>query len=74
MESLAALRQLAYRYALAVDSRNIDDLVGLFVPAVRVGRDQTGRPALHEWFSAHAAQLDDIHPHGGEPHRGLRRC
>ncbi len=52
MESLAALQQLAYRYALAVDSRNIDDLVELFVPDVRVGRDQTGRPALHEWFSA----------------------
>jgi SnoaL-like domain len=52
MESLAALRQLAYRYALAVDTRDLDDLVGLFVPDVRVGRDQTGRPALHEWFSA----------------------
>ncbi len=52
MESLAELRQLAFRYALAVDSRNIDDLVGLFVPDVRVGRDLIGREALHDWFSA----------------------
>ena len=32
------IRQLAYRYALAVDSRDIDLLVSLFVPDVKVGR------------------------------------
>lgn len=50
MESLAAIRQLAYRYALAVDSRDIDSLVALFVPDVQVGRDQRGRAALGAWF------------------------
>jgi len=50
MESLAAIRQLPYRYALALDSRNMDDLVALFVPDVRVGRDQRGREALKTWF------------------------
>ena len=37
LESLAEIRQLPYRYALAVDSRDMDALVGLFVPDVRVG-------------------------------------
>ena len=32
------IRQLAYRYALATDSRDIDALVDLFVEDVRVGR------------------------------------
>jgi ketosteroid isomerase-like protein len=45
-----AIRQLAYRYAWAVDSRDLDTLVGLFVPDVRVGRDANGREALRESF------------------------
>ena len=44
------IRQLAARYALAVDSRDLDTLVGLFVPDVRVGRDRTGRSALRDDF------------------------
>lgn len=50
MESLAAIRQLSYRYAVALDSRNIDDLVDLFVPDVRVGRQERGRDALKRWY------------------------
>ncbi len=50
MESLASIRQLPYRYALALDSRNMDDLVALFVPDVRVGREERGRGALKAWF------------------------
>jgi hypothetical protein len=50
-ESIANLRQLLYRYALAIDSRDIDTLVELFVPDVRVGRDLQGRDALHSWFT-----------------------
>ena len=46
------IRQLAARYALAIDSRNLDALVGLFVPDVRVGRDRVGRAALREDFDA----------------------
>ena len=38
LESLAAIRQLPYRYTLGVASRYMDLLVDLFVPDVRVGR------------------------------------
>jgi hypothetical protein len=51
MESLADIRQLPYRYALAIDSRDMDALVDLFVPDVRVGRDEIGRDALKRWFT-----------------------
>jgi hypothetical protein len=51
MESLAAIRQLPMRYGLYVDSRNMDALVDLFVPDVRVGRDQVGREALKRWYT-----------------------
>lgn len=44
------IRQLAYRYALAVDSRDIDTLVELFVEDVRVGGDASGREALRRDF------------------------
>jgi hypothetical protein len=50
LESLDAIRQLAHRYALAVDARNLDDLVELFVEDVRVGRHADGRRALRAWF------------------------
>jgi SnoaL-like domain len=79
MESLAAIRQLAVRYALALDSRDMDALVELFIPDVRVGRDETGRDALKRWFIAtmrrprtsvhfvgnHIVDFDDVdHAHG----------
>jgi ketosteroid isomerase-like protein len=44
------IRQLAYRYALAIDVRDLDALVALFVPDVRVGRTHSGRDALRESF------------------------
>ena len=44
------IRQLACRYALAVDSRDIDSLVSLFVSDVRVGRHASGRDALRDSF------------------------
>jgi ketosteroid isomerase-like protein len=46
------IRQLAARYALAVDSRDIDALVELFVDDVRVGRDGHGREALKRSFDS----------------------
>jgi hypothetical protein len=52
LESLAAIRQLAVRYAQAVDARDLDELVSLFVPDVRVGREHQGRAALRSWFAA----------------------
>jgi hypothetical protein len=51
MESLAAIQQLAYRYGLAVDSRDMDALVALFRPDVRVGPEHSGREALKEWYA-----------------------
>lgn len=46
------IRMLASRYATAVDGRDLDRLVQLFVPDVRVGRDATGRAALRDAFAA----------------------
>ena len=44
------IRQLVSRYALYMDSRDLDRLVALFVPDVRVGRERTGRAALRADF------------------------
>ncbi|MDE3203012.1 MAG: nuclear transport factor 2 family protein [Acidobacteriota bacterium] len=51
LESLAAIQQLPYRYGVAIDSRDMDMMVDLFVADVRVGRDQTGRDALKRWYT-----------------------
>ena len=45
------IRQLAYRYAWAVDTRDLDLLVSLFVPDVRVGRDASGPDALRAFWA-----------------------
>ena len=50
LESLAEIRQLPVRYALALDSRDMEMMVSLFTPDVRVGREASGRAALREWF------------------------
>ena len=52
LESLASIRQLPVRYALALDSRDMDALVDLFVEDVRVGKEQHGRAALRAWYDA----------------------
>lgn len=52
------IRQLASRYAIALNHRDLDALAELFVPDVRVGRDVFGRDALKQDF---AAQLRDGH-------------
>lgn len=44
------IRQLAARYAVAVDARDLDALVALFVPDVQVGADRSGRAALRADF------------------------
>lgn len=56
MDALARLlardeiRELAHRYAVALDARDLDALVALFVEDVRVGRDASGREALRSDF------------------------
>ncbi len=52
------IRQLASRYAVALNHRNLDALVELFVADVRVGRDDVGRESLKQNM---AAQLRDGH-------------
>jgi hypothetical protein len=51
LEAYEQIRQLAARYALALDSRDIDELVMLFVEDVEVPDGETGRAALGAWFS-----------------------
>ena len=46
------IRQLASRYAVYLDARDIDSLVQLYVPDVRVSRDVSGRDALRELFDS----------------------
>ena len=43
LESLDAIRQLAGRYSLSLDMRDMDAHVNLFAPDIRVGRDKVGR-------------------------------
>jgi hypothetical protein len=48
LESRLAIQQLPIRYAMAVDGRDIDTWVSLFVPDVQVGPDSHGHEALRE--------------------------
>jgi hypothetical protein len=41
-----SIRQLAARYAVAVDAKDSETIAGLFVPDVRAGEGRTGRAAL----------------------------
>ena len=50
IEAQLAIQQLPPRYALAVDSRNLDALVDLFVPDVDCGRWGQGREALKRFY------------------------
>ncbi len=50
LESIEAIRWLAARYAVALDARDLDTLVGLFVDDVRVGAEQRGHQALRDFF------------------------
>ena len=49
LEAYEEIRLLAARYAHALDSRNIDELVGLFVEDVKTGDGGVGRGALADW-------------------------
>lgn len=50
LESTQEIRQLPARYASALDRRDVDALVALFVHNVRVGGGRSGREALREVF------------------------
>lgn len=79
LESLAAIQQLPIRYALAVDGRNLEDWVNLFIPDVYCGRRGRGRevlksiitPAVQTFYRSihqicgHRVEFDDAdHAHG----------
>jgi hypothetical protein len=48
IESIQEIQDMAIRYAIAADSRDIDTWISLFVPDVNCGRFGTGREALRQ--------------------------
>ncbi|MCD9624016.1 nuclear transport factor 2 family protein [Rhabdothermincola salaria] len=50
LEATEEIRQLAARYALALDQRDVQALAALFVDDVRTGDGRVGREALADWF------------------------
>ncbi|GAA4971259.1 nuclear transport factor 2 family protein [Yinghuangia aomiensis] len=50
VEAYEEIRQLAARYALALDSRDVPALASLFVDDVQTGDGGSGRAALARWF------------------------
>lgn len=50
LESLDAIRQLAAKYSLALDMRDIDALVNLFAEDIRIGKDKVGRAHFKKWM------------------------
>lgn len=50
LESLDAIRQLAAKYSLALDMRDMDAMVNLFEENVRVGKYASGRQALRAYM------------------------
>lgn len=49
LESIEAIRQLAGKYSLSLDMRDLDAHVNLFAPDIRVGAGRTGRAHLKQW-------------------------
>jgi hypothetical protein len=50
VEDTLAIQQLAVRYGMAVDERDVDAWLELFVPDVRVGQELVGREALRDFI------------------------
>src|SRR5688500_12331516 len=50
LESLEQIRQLPPKYALALDQRDLDALVNLFIDDIGVPGKQRGRHALKRWY------------------------
>jgi uncharacterized protein (TIGR02246 family) len=50
LESLDAIRQLAAKYALALDMRDMEAMVSLFPADVKVGKEAAGRQALRAYM------------------------
>jgi hypothetical protein len=52
IEGSIAIQQLPARYAMAVDSRDLDALAALYVDDIDLGSGGTGRAALKTYFAA----------------------
>ncbi|MCZ6830069.1 MAG: nuclear transport factor 2 family protein [Gammaproteobacteria bacterium] len=50
LEALDEIRQLAARYSLSLDMRDLDAHVNLFAEDIRVSRELTGRSHLKRWL------------------------
>jgi hypothetical protein len=50
LEALDEIRQLAAKYAVALDMRDFDSLANLFVDDVGVPGKQRGREAMRQWY------------------------
>ena len=50
LESLDDIRQLAAKYSLSLDMRDLDAHVNLFVDDIRVSRELVGRAHLKRWL------------------------
>jgi hypothetical protein len=50
MLAIVEIQQLAHRYAVYLDARDLDELVLLYAPDVRVTKEARGREALHADF------------------------
>ena len=51
LESLDEIRQLAAKYSLSLDMRDLDAHVNLFAADIRVSREKTGRAHLKQWLA-----------------------
>lgn len=81
LEALDEIRQLAAKYAVALDMRDLDSLVNLFVEDVGVPGGRQGRAALRQWYdtelrrdllgSAHGVHGHVIDVHDGDHATGL---
>src|SRR6202000_2129596 len=66
LESLDEIRQLAAKYSLALDMRDVDAWVNLFPADVRVSKTESGRQALKRWFDeTHRVQFTGTSHHIG---------
>jgi hypothetical protein len=50
LEALDEIRQLAAKYSLSLDMRDLDAHVNLFAPDIRVSREKAGRSHLKRWL------------------------
>lgn len=57
LEAAEEIRQLAYGYALALDARDVEAIVALYVDDVRVAEGREGRDALRSVFDASLRQF-----------------